>query len=57
MNRLAFFYDKKEANVDAPLLATDYIRDDQDRSVSDGEDDNEEDPEDTGVLAITQPTK
>jgi hypothetical protein len=42
--RLAFFFDKKEANADAPLLATDYIREDQDLSVIDREEDNDEYP-------------
>jgi hypothetical protein len=50
-------FDKKEANADAPLLTTDYIRDDQGLSVTDGEEDNDEDPEDTEAPAIIQPTK
>ena len=41
--RLAFFIDKKTANPDAPLLLTDYIRDFQDLSESDGEEGNDED--------------
>jgi hypothetical protein len=43
--RLAFFFDK-QSKSNAPLLATDYIRDDQDLSDSDGEEVNDEDPED-----------
>jgi phage tail protein X len=44
--RLAFFIDQKKANVDAPLILTDYIRDFQDLSESDGEEGNDEDAED-----------
>jgi hypothetical protein len=57
MKRLAFFFDKKEANADAPLLVTAYIREDQDPGVSDREESNDEDPEDAEVLAIIQPAK
>jgi hypothetical protein len=45
VRRLAFFIDKK-ANPDAPLLDTDYIRDNQDLNESEGEEGNDEDPED-----------
>jgi hypothetical protein len=45
--RLAVFIDKREANPDAPLLLTDYIRNFQDLSESDdSEEDNDEDAED-----------
>jgi hypothetical protein len=42
--RLDFFFNKLEANPTATPLATDYIRDDQDLSESDGEEGNDEDP-------------
>ncbi len=43
--RLDFFFNKQEANPTTPPIATDYIRDDQDLSESDGEEGNEDDPE------------
>jgi hypothetical protein len=43
--RLAVFIDKREATPDAPILLTDYIRNFQDLSESDSEEDNDEDAE------------
>jgi len=43
--RLAFFFNKQEANPGAPPFASDYSRDDHDPSESDGEEFNDEDPD------------
>lgn len=45
--RLDFFFNKQEANPTTPPIATDYIREDQDLSESDGDEEgNEDDPKD-----------